>query len=105
MRVRVIAGILTVLAVLGLLVFMLTRRDQGWNLVGLVLVILGGLFATGLVVRFVCAEPGHRLRETFKPIVDAGDVYQKLLMGRPTADESLYEASKYVSRDKYSSEE
>lgn len=105
MRLRVLAGIVAGLVVLGLLVFLGRRSDQGWNLVGLLMVILGGLFAIGFVGRFVRAEPGHRLRETFKPIVDAGDGYQKLLMGRPTADESLYEASKYVSQDKYSSEE
>lgn len=105
MRRRVMIGAVIVVALAGLLVVMRTGLARGWNLGGIVWMVLGGLFTIGLVVRFVRAEPGSRIRETFGPIVDAGDVYQKHLMGRPTGDESVREASKYVSRDKYSSEE
>ena len=93
------------LVLLGVILVLVIGSDRGWNLVGVLWIVLGGLFTIGLIVRFVRAEPGMRIRETFGPIVDAGDVYQKHLMGRQTGEESMREASNYVSRDKYSSEE
>ncbi len=105
MRRRVLTGMLIGLVVLGLIIVVVLISIRGGNLVNVLGIVISGLFILGLVVRFVRAEPGQRLRETFGPIMDAGDVYQKLLMGRPTADESVYEASKHVARDKYSSEE
>ena len=105
MRRRVVIGLGIVVALAGLLVVMLTGLARGWNLGGIVWMGLCGLFVIGLAVRFIRAAPGRRVRETFGPIVDAGDVYQKHLMGRPTGDESMREASKLIPRDKYSSVE
>ncbi|OAV60924.1 hypothetical protein [Enteractinococcus helveticum] len=105
MRRRIMIGLGILVALAGLLVVMLMGIARGWNLGGIVWMVLSCLFIIGLTVRCIRAAPGRRMRETFGPIVDAGDVYQKHLMGRPTAQESLYEASKLIPRDKYSSEE
>ncbi len=57
--------------------------------------------AVGIVVRFIRARQGKKIRDAIGPVMAAGDTYQSLLLGRPTADESRAKAANPLSTDKY----
>jgi|GEM_PF-3231095 len=60
--------------------------------------------AVGIVVRFMRARRGKKIRDAFGPVMAAGDTYQSLLLGRPTADESRAKAANPLSTDKYTAD-
>lgn len=61
------------------------------------------VIAVGIVARFIRARRGKKIRDAFGPVMAAGDSYQSLLLGRPTADESRAKAANPLSTDKYTS--
>ena len=94
MKRKIIIAVAALLAVLGVIAVMYSQDIDFSALIGALILVFLAAVVLGIVIRFIRATPGNRIREAFGPIMGAGDSYQSLLMGRPTVDESSAEAQR-----------
>lgn len=94
MKRKIIIAVVALLAVLGVIAVMYSQDIDFSALIGALILVFLAAVVLGIVIRFIRATPGNRIREAFGPIMGAGDSYQSLLMGRPTVDESSAEAQR-----------
>ncbi|MDN5705383.1 MAG: hypothetical protein L0K41_10680 [Yaniella sp.] len=93
-------AVAALLTVLGIIAVVYSQGIDFFGLIGALILIFLAAVVLGMVIRFIRATPGNRIREAFGPIMGAGDSYQSLMMGRPTVDESSAEAQRMQRANK-----
>ncbi|WP_022871325.1 hypothetical protein [Yaniella halotolerans] len=94
MKRRIISTGIVLLVVLGGIIVWFVQDGDFSRLIGAMVLIFLAAVALGIIIRFIRAKPGERMRQAFGPIIGAGDSYQSLLLGRPTVEETSTEAQR-----------
>lgn len=103
MKLKVLMVVACIAALVAMALYSFVESDAARNVIAGASGALWIAIALGIVIRLIRTKRGNKIRAAFSPVVGAADIYQSLLLGRPTTIESREASNEHINTDKFTS--